>query len=879
MALALVTLAAGCGQSDGSLLGAGETWPEAVQNKEDAARRASVIRSRQRQAGAAYAFAQRGLGTLYARNPVHGFVVEMDERGVRVSRTPWSFWLRLARFGRQSGLERVGARPPRPAAANGHRASVQHGASLEEWYENGPLGLEQGFSVERAPAGAGPLLFELEVSGDLEPALDVDARRIELRDAAGEVAAYYSDLWARDACGESLPVQMRLHQGSVRLVVDDRAASYPIEVDPLIWLELQKLLASDGEGGDEFGGAVSLNGGTALVGACWDDSARGAAYVFARDATTWSQQDKLTASDGVPWDGFGWAVSLSGDTALVSAIREADDDLDSAYVFVRVGNGWSELQKLTASDGEPNDSFGNSVSLSGETALIGTPYDDDNDLPQSGSAYVFVRDATSWSEQSKLTASDGAESDEFGVAVSLNDETALIGARSDDDDDYNNSGSAYVFVREATSWSEQSKLTAGDGRANDGFGIAVSLGGETALVGAEWDDDNGPDSGSAYVFVREATSWSEQEKLSAPDGWEEDHFGQAVSLSGEMALVGAYLDDLGWTRQDRGSAYVFKRDGTSWSPHGKLTASDGAQQDRFGIAVSLSGHTALVGADQAHSDDDPGSAYVFSWGGENGDLCSVPNDCANGHCVDGFCCDRACDGECEACAAALKDWGEDGLCGPVPAGSEPPSGHGECDIDPNYPSSCGADGLCDGQGDCRSHAPASVECAPPSCDEDTDVKTLAARCDGEGNCVAQGTAPCAPYACSGDDCKTSCGDDADCVSGYECNESSDQCVAMPICYENILVQPDGEHCDCWPYHCEQGACLESCQSAADCVKPYQCTSNGKCEDAQNPVEVDSGCGCAVPGRSPGRQAGLLVALLALCCASRRPRRQRGRARG
>ncbi|MCH7638299.1 MAG: hypothetical protein IH855_02385 [Bacteroidetes bacterium] len=376
-----------------------------------------------------------------------------------------------------------------------------------------------------------------------------------------------------------------------------------------------KLTASDGAAEDIFGFSVSLSGDRALVGAIGDDdlgSASGSAYVFERQGDgSWLEVDKLTASDGAAIDAFGNSVSLSGDRALVGA--RGDDDLGnrsgSAYVFERQGDGsWLEVFKLTASDGAAEDLFG-SVSLSGDHALVGAQWDDDLGT-DSGSAYVFERQGDgSWLEVDKLTASDGAAFDRFGSSVSLSEGTrALVGAR--DDDDPAESGSAYVFERQGDgSWLEVDKLTASDGAADDVFGISVSLSGDHALVGANGDDDLGSASGSAYVFERqEDGSWLEVDKLTASDGAAFDAFGFSVSLSGDRALVGALGDD-----NFSGSAYVFAQQGDgSWLEVDKLTASDGAAFDRFGSSVSLSGDHALVGATE---DDDlglsSGSAYVF----------------------------------------------------------------------------------------------------------------------------------------------------------------------------------------------------------------------------------------------------------------------------
>jgi hypothetical protein len=385
------------------------------------------------------------------------------------------------------------------------------------------------------------------------------------------------------------------------------------------WTQQAKLTASDGAASDRFGCSVSVSGDTALVGAYLDDDkgpASGSAYVFTRSGASWTQQAKLTAGDGAVEDYFGRSVSISGETALVGAYQDDDNGFSSgsAYVFTRSGASWTQQAKLIAGDGAADDRFGCSVSISGDTALVGAYLDDNNKGGDSGSAYVFTRSGASWTQQAKLTAGDGAASDQFGSSVALSGDTALVGAYLDDNNKGPNSGGAYVFIRSGASWTQQAKLTAGDGAAYDYFGISVTLSGDTALVGASQDDDKGADSGGAYVFTRSGASWTQQAKLTAGDGAATDYFGSSVGLSGDTALIGAYYDDDNGTNS--GGAYVFTRSGASWTQQAKLVAGDGAAYDYFGSSVGLSGDTALVGA---YGDDDKGSnsgsAYVFTRSG------------------------------------------------------------------------------------------------------------------------------------------------------------------------------------------------------------------------------------------------------------------------
>ena len=371
--------------------------------------------------------------------------------------------------------------------------------------------------------------------------------------------------------------------------------------------EEAKLESNDGVTGDAFGSSVSLSGDTALAGAPGSQAASGAAYVLVRRNAQWIQQQKLKALDVEAGDNFGFSVSLSDETALIGA--PFDDDAGassgSVYVFEKSGTVWSQRAKLTASDGAAGDEFGHSVVLAGDTALIGAHLDDDNGK-DSGSAYVFTRDGSQWNQQVKLTASDGAEYDFFGNSLSLSGERALIGAKGDDDNG-SHAGAAYVFMNDGSVWSEETKLKASDGAATDAFGASVALDGDTALVGASWNDDNG----SAYVFERSGESWSERAKLTASDGMRSDELGYAVALEGDTALVGA-RQDTNANGFVAGAAYVFTSSGAAWAEQAKLIASEGQSADFFGTSVSLSGTTAVAGVPGGDGhNSDSGVAFVF----------------------------------------------------------------------------------------------------------------------------------------------------------------------------------------------------------------------------------------------------------------------------
>ncbi|HUU85723.1 MAG TPA: FG-GAP repeat protein [Phycisphaerae bacterium] len=378
--------------------------------------------------------------------------------------------------------------------------------------------------------------------------------------------------------------------------------------------EVAELRAADGVTRDYFGRAVAISGDTVVIGAYLDDdngTDSGSAYVFRFDGSKWVQQAKLWAFDGAPDDWFGYSVAVSGNVTVIGADRDNDlgSKSGSAYVFRFDGSKWVPEAKLLPADGAAGDHFGKSVAVSGDTIVIGVPFDDDKGT-DCGAAYVYHYDGWGWVQQAKLRASDGAIDDLFGYiySVAISGNTIVVGAQSDDDHGPA-SGSAYVFRYDGNAWVEQAKLTASDGAARDAFGFSVAVSGDIVVIGADRNDDNGPDSGSAYVFRYNASSWVEEAKLLASDGGPGHKFGYCVPISGNTVVIGAYLDDD--KGAGSGSAYLYRFDGFSWVEEAKLLASDGAADDWFGYSVAVSGDTAVIGAFR-HDDNGPdsGSAYI-----------------------------------------------------------------------------------------------------------------------------------------------------------------------------------------------------------------------------------------------------------------------------
>ncbi|MGH8428705.1 MAG: hypothetical protein ACRES7_12145, partial [Gammaproteobacteria bacterium] len=320
----------------------------------------------------------------------------------------------------------------------------------------------------------------------------------------------------------------------------DQGAVYVFSESNGAWAQTQKLTASDGAEFDSFGTSVSLSGTTAIAGApdatANGNSFEGAAYVFGESGGTWTQTAKLTSSDGESFDFFGHSVAVEGTTALVGAddATVGDNGAQGAvYAFEESDGSWSQTQKLTASDGAASDIFGYSIALDGSTVLIGA-YAANG---YQGSVYVFDESGGTWSQAQELTASDGAANDYFGYSIALDGSTALVGAWGTSVNGNDMQGAAYVFTESNGTWSQAQELTASDGAAFDEFGYSAALNGPIALVGA--DGVNGSQ-GAVYMFDESNGTWTQTRKLMASDGAVYDEFGSALVFRGTTALVGAW---------------------------------------------------------------------------------------------------------------------------------------------------------------------------------------------------------------------------------------------------------------------------------------------------------------------------------------------------
>ncbi|MCW7495641.1 FG-GAP repeat protein [Leptospira levettii] len=455
---------------------------------------------------------------------------------------------------------------------------------------------------------------------------------------------------------------------------------------PKLWETQAYLKASNADANDGFGYSVDISGDTIVVGAAGESSnqttitngnsasadnsatSSGAAYVFHRTGSTWAQEAYLKAPNTETTDFFGTAVAIDGNTILVSAIQEDSNQITitngptasidnsasssgAVYVFQRTGSTWVQQAYIKPPNAEANDQFGISLSISGDTIVVGafneasnqttitngTSASANNSAAFAGAAYVFQRSGTSWAQQAYLKASNIEANDRFGTSVSISGDTIVVGSGFEDsnqttitngatassDNTASASGAAYVYRRTGSTWAEEAYLKAPNADANDQFGNAVAIDGDTIVVGAFSEasnqttitngttassDNSATLAGAAYVFQRTDSTWSHQAYLKPPNLGADDRFGNAVAIEGNTILVSSIFEDNNQTTVTNGSmpnddnslsnsgaVYVFQRSGSTWVFRAYLKAPNADVDDRFGNAISISGDTAVVG--------------------------------------------------------------------------------------------------------------------------------------------------------------------------------------------------------------------------------------------------------------------------------------------
>jgi hypothetical protein len=513
-------------------------------------------------------------------------------------------------------------------------------SNVDEWFVNGPSGLEQGFNVTPQSIASGSLTVELALSGNLVATQNAAGTSLVLTAPNGERVLNYTGLSASDSTGKQLPASLQVvSEGASQellIHVNDAGATGKITIDPVI--QEAELTSSDGLANDDFGYSVAISGNTIVVGApgatIGGNAFQGAVYVFTEPATGWASMTetaKLTASDGATDDELGYTVAISGNTVVAGAPLAtigANSEQGAAYVFVEPATGWAtmtETAKLTSSDGAADDNFGNAVAISGNNVIVGAVNATVGANTGEGAAYIFSEPPTGWAtttETAKLTASDGELDGGFGESVAIDGNTAVVGAPGATIGANAAQGAVYVFTQKGPAWTtgtQTAKLFASDGVTEDFLGFSVAISGSTIVSGAVPDYVTGATTlDAAYVFSEKGGAWTsmaQTAKLTASDGFIGEGFSYSVATSGNIIVVGA----LGQTvngNLDQGEVYAYTESGTAWAnatENDTYIASDGAEDDNLGNGLAMSSSTVVAGAPfhTVGPNTSQGAAYVY----------------------------------------------------------------------------------------------------------------------------------------------------------------------------------------------------------------------------------------------------------------------------
>jgi len=720
-----------------------------------------------------------------------GVSFELSETELTVGEHRVAFGVRALGRGRP---EPVNVTPPSRGDGEVRRSL---GPGIVEWWRSLSGGVEHGVTIASRPMGEGALVVEVAVEGDLSP--HGSGTAVELRDAGGAVVASYAGLMVLDATGAAVPAHMAARGRVIAIVVDDANARYPLVIDPLLTAQEARLPSVGAADADLLGHAVAISGdGTrAVVGQPYDDNARGtdagSARIFVRSGAVWTEEALLLAPDGAAGDLFARAVAISGDGSRVVLGAHLDNvprgtDAGSASVFSRTGTTWTFEAQLLASDGAARDFLGTSTAISaaGLRVVLGASEDDTAGGSNAGSARVFMRTGTTWAEEATLVAADAMGGELLGTSVSLSADAMrlVVGAHRDSTAFGAETGTARVFLRSGSVWTEEATLAPSSGfRSYYGYAVAISGDGTRALLGA---GPPGVDAVDVVVYARGAGGWVEEQRLLPPDSMARDALGYSLALSfdGSRAIAGSPSHDTA-AGLNAGSARVFVRAGTTWTAEATLVAPDAEADEAFGRAVSITadGSRALVGVPfDRDATASTGSARVFTLAATLGSPCGTDGACGSGFCARGACCTSRCAGDCEACTTAATGLAN-GTCGTLTTAPAAATicrpGTDLCDA----PEACAA-GAAACPADALSVAGSSCRGASGACD-------LADTCDGTSAACIDRRAPVATVCrasaggCDGaelcDGTAAICPTDAAATSGTLCRSPLGACDAEERC--------------------------------------------------------------------------------------------------
>lgn len=596
-----------------------------------------------------------------------------DKSGVHIypfseNSAEWSLQLQLQQLRRGGDSRRF-----EPTAPEASRNRVEYRyEDLREWYINQNGGLEQGLTIDRRFSGGDdPLQIDFCMNTTLDGIIKNDGRDAAFHDKSGQSVLNISNLVVKDANGRALPAIMQIKEKTLSFLVDDAHATYPIVIDPTIWCEEAKLLPFASTPGDVFGTSISVSGSTLVAGAphnryVGSGTTPGRAVVFVYNPSTqgWLQHAILTSPNGNNGEAFGYTVRIDGDMIAVSApLRDVNGVSRSGAVdiFTRSGNNWLYQQTLTAFDGiqfdgVTNSEFGIGLDLHGGTIVIGAPQAN-GAIGNSGAAYVYIYNGSSWVFQAKLSIPAGGYGDALGISVALQNDRIILGAPNASGTGGQPTGAAYIFERSGGLWSFITKIIPPDGNPNGGFARNIAIDGDIIAIGTFVlpAQTLATGFGATYIYSRDAmnpNNWPLEQELLAESG---ENIGFGISLEGDTLVTSSFYDvgqgasiyqkiGASWTKTarlngynnqfgisatlnedriavgassdadggtDAGAVYIFEFVSDRWVEQAKIHQLDASGEYNFGSSVAIDGDTVVVGAPQTTTPGAPGFAYVF----------------------------------------------------------------------------------------------------------------------------------------------------------------------------------------------------------------------------------------------------------------------------
>ncbi|WP_421899823.1 hypothetical protein [Maridesulfovibrio sp.] len=489
---------------------------------------------------------------------------------------------------------------------------------MTEWYKNHGKNIEHGLVIHKKPTGKGELTFAFSTSGNLSP----QQHGADILFSGAE-SIKYSTIKVWDAKGIPLPCSMAVAEGRLLWLVDDSKADYPLTIDPTV--SFVKMITADTvTDSDLFGYSVAVSGEIAIVGAPHYNNNAGAAYIFYKDeggTNNWRFIKKITASDTTASWQFGYSVAISGDIAIVGSPYSNFNEHGSikikagaVYIFYKNeggANNWGQIKKNNGY--YTGDQLGWSVSISGDIAIGGTPCAASWWTGNSGIALIYYRNQDGpdqWGKKVGIYAPTAKANAKFGYSVAISGNIVVAGSPFAE----SNAGEVDIFYKDEgniDNWGHIKTITASE---TLNFGDSVAISGDIIIAGAPGTANGG----AAHIFYKDegsANNWGEVKKITASNAQADAKFGDSVALSGDIAVVGAPMEDHS-SRNDCGAAYIFYKDQgntNNWGERKKVVDAEAQTDDHFGAAAAVAGDIVIVGDYNKHIEEvaEAGAAYIY----------------------------------------------------------------------------------------------------------------------------------------------------------------------------------------------------------------------------------------------------------------------------